>query len=350
MHEHERGGATTTLSITIKDIAELAGVSRGTVDRVIHNRSGVSQDNIDKINKIITEYHFKPNTIAKALASTQKKKSIGVILNCIDNPFFDDVLSGLSEAESFIRNYGATIHLIKLRGYNVEEQVSAINKLGNEAIDGLIITPINDLRVIAAIDELNIPVVTCNMDAEIKHKIEYVGCNYITSGKIAASALVMHAFGKKINVGIVHGSKNIKGHLERYTAFKEIVSQCDNINIIDYFYAYDDNLTAYEKTQNMINNNDIDFIYVVASGIDGVMQSIIESNKTIYAITNDVLPITKKCLENGIIKATIFQHPYKQGYNSLIAMVNYLYEGATASSNLKINSELITKYNIPDYI
>ena len=52
------------IGITIKEIAALAGVSRGTVDRVLHNRPGVSQENIDKVNKIIKEYDFKPNFIA----------------------------------------------------------------------------------------------------------------------------------------------------------------------------------------------------------------------------------------------------------------------------------------------
>ncbi len=338
------------MSITIKEIAAMAGVSRGTVDRVIHNRSGVSRENIDKINKIISEYGFKPNSLAKALATKQKSKKICVILNCIGNCFFDDVLNGIEAAEKELSYYGTNIILKKLKGYNCSEQIEAINYMMNESVDGLIISPINDSNVIKKIEELNVPVVTCNMDADIKNKIDYVGCNYTTSGKIAASALVMHAFGRKINVGIVHGSKNIKGHIERYEAFKNVASQCENINIIDYFYTEDDNATAYEKTNEMINNNDIDFIYVVASGIDGVMQAIDESYKKIYAITNDVLPITIEYLKKDIIKATVYQHPFKQGYNSVTTLVNYIYRGNVNNRNLKINSELITKYNIPDYI
>ncbi|MDO4301200.1 MAG: LacI family DNA-binding transcriptional regulator [Clostridia bacterium] len=338
------------MSITIKEIAEMAGVSRGTVDRVIHSRPGVSQKNIDKVNKIINEYGFKPNSLAKALATKQKSKKIGVILNCIGNCFFDDVLDGIAAAEKELSYYGTTIIQNKLKGYSAYEQIEAINNMMEEAVDGLIISPLNDSSVIKKIEELNVPVVTCNMDADIKNKIDYVGCNYTTSGKIAASALVMHAFGKKINVGIVHGSKNIKGHIERYEAFKNVASQCENINIIDYFYTEDNSTTAYEKTNEMINNNDIDFIYVVASGIDGVMQAIDEADKKIYAITNDVLPVTVEYLKKDIIKATVYQHPFKQGYNSVTTLINYIYRGNVNNCNLKINSELITKYNIPDYI
>ena len=62
-------GAVTIISITIKEIAAMAVVSRGTVDRVIHSIPGVSQENIDKVNKIINEYGFKPNSLVKALAT-----------------------------------------------------------------------------------------------------------------------------------------------------------------------------------------------------------------------------------------------------------------------------------------
>lgn len=335
------------IGITIKEIAALAGVSRGTVDRVLHNRPGVSQENIDKVNKIIKEYDFKPNFIAKALAVKQKNKKIGIVLNCVGNSFFDDVLEGIYAAEKELSNFGTEIELIKLKGYVPDEQIRAIDDLVKKNIDGLIISPINDKNVKNKLENLDVPVITCNMDIDIKNKVDYVGCDYNISGKIAGAVLNMYAFGKKLNVGIVHGSKNIKGHIERYEAFKEVAGQCENVNIIDHFYTEDDSATAYEKTAEMLKQNDIDFIYVVASGIEGVMDAISKSDKEIYAITNDVLPVTVKYLKDDIIKATIYQHPFKQGYNAVSEMVNYICGGNINSSNYEINLEIITKYNIP---
>ena len=335
------------IGITIKEIAALAGVSRGTVDRVLHNRPGVSQENIDKVNKIIKEYDFKPNFIAKALAVKQKNKKIGIILNCIGNSFFDDVLEGIYTAEKELTNFGTETELIKLKGYVPEQQIEAIDNLMKKNIDGLIISPISDDSIKNKLESLDIPVITCNMDIDIKNKVDYVGCDYNISGKIAGAVLNMFAFGKKLNVGIVHGSKNIKGHIERYEAFKEVAGKCKNVNIIDYFYTEDNSATAYEKTVKMLEQNDIDFIYVVASGIEGVMEAISKSGKEIYAITNDVLPVTVKYLENNTIKATIYQYPFKQGYNAVTEMVNYICGGNMNSSNYEINLEIITKYNIP---
>ena len=61
---------------TIKDIATLAGVSKGTVDRVLHNRGKVSEEALDKVNKILKEIDFQPNPIARNLKNNKMSKEI----------------------------------------------------------------------------------------------------------------------------------------------------------------------------------------------------------------------------------------------------------------------------------
>ena len=57
-----------TEKIRIKDIAERAGVSVGTVDRVIHKRPNVSVDALQKVEKALKEMNYQPNVYASALA------------------------------------------------------------------------------------------------------------------------------------------------------------------------------------------------------------------------------------------------------------------------------------------
>ena len=59
--------------IRIKDIARLANVSTGTVDRVLHNRGEVSAKSREKVEKVLKEINYQPNIYASALAS---KKSV----------------------------------------------------------------------------------------------------------------------------------------------------------------------------------------------------------------------------------------------------------------------------------
>ncbi len=82
---------------TIKDIADLAGVSRGTVDRVLNNRGAVNPKTAEKIMEIVQALNYRPNRAGLALAAQKKKYKIGVILFSEHNPFFDEVMTGCAE-------------------------------------------------------------------------------------------------------------------------------------------------------------------------------------------------------------------------------------------------------------
>ena len=65
--------------ITIKDIAERAGVSSGTVDRVLHNRPNVSKKALAKVKAALAELNYEPNAYASALASNRRYEFICLI-------------------------------------------------------------------------------------------------------------------------------------------------------------------------------------------------------------------------------------------------------------------------------
>ena len=73
---------------TIKEIAALAGVSRGTVDRVLNDRGAVNPETAEKIRKIAKELDYKPNRAGLVLAAQKKRLKLGVILFSTGNPFF----------------------------------------------------------------------------------------------------------------------------------------------------------------------------------------------------------------------------------------------------------------------
>ena len=65
--------------VTINDVAKAAGVSKGTVDRVLHNRGEVSRKSKEKVLKVIEELGFRPNLYASLLAS-QKERLIQCVI------------------------------------------------------------------------------------------------------------------------------------------------------------------------------------------------------------------------------------------------------------------------------
>ena len=83
--------------MTITEIAKLAGTSRGTVDRVINGRGKVNKELEARIKEIIRENEYEVNGSARALSMSQKKYSVGIVINSVGNPFFARVKQGISE-------------------------------------------------------------------------------------------------------------------------------------------------------------------------------------------------------------------------------------------------------------
>ena len=81
---------------TIKQIAEMAGVSRGTVDRVLNNRGSVNANTAARVREIAEKLNYKPNKAGLMLAAQKKNLKIGVILFPDSNPFFSEVLEGVN--------------------------------------------------------------------------------------------------------------------------------------------------------------------------------------------------------------------------------------------------------------
>ena len=86
------------MPVTVKQIAELAGVSRGTVDRALNGRGNVRPEIEKKILAIAQEMGYTPNRAGKALAYQRKNLSFGMIANAEGNEFFDEVLRGARTA------------------------------------------------------------------------------------------------------------------------------------------------------------------------------------------------------------------------------------------------------------
>ncbi|MBR5944105.1 MAG: LacI family DNA-binding transcriptional regulator, partial [Lachnospiraceae bacterium] len=198
---------------TIKEIARLAEVSRGTVDRVLNNREGVSEETAERVRNIAKQLGYTPNKVGMALAAQKKKFLIGIIVFSKKNPFFDQVIEGVNEKADELSFYGCSV-IVKRVAYNTAAQLSAIWECLNEGVQGIIITPYNDTLVCERLNALiaeGIPVITLNSDAENVNRIAYVGSDYYNSG-VAAGALMKLVTHDKVNLGIVLGDKNILCH------------------------------------------------------------------------------------------------------------------------------------------
>ena len=84
------------MAVTLQQIAEAAGVSRGTVDRALNNRGRIRPEVEERIKRIAREMGYQPSRAGRALAMAKRKIRIGVILQYMETPFMQQVLKGVS--------------------------------------------------------------------------------------------------------------------------------------------------------------------------------------------------------------------------------------------------------------
>ncbi|MFD0676674.1 MULTISPECIES: LacI family DNA-binding transcriptional regulator [unclassified Paenibacillus] len=157
------------MSVTIKEIAELCGVSHGTVDRALNDRPGISHKTKEKILKIATDLNYKPDFLARSLAKGTTK-TIGLVLFDLYNRSFSQLTNSI-ETESRHREYFVNL-LLTDKSFHTEKQ--AIEHLVNRKVDGIILFPINQgMDFEQYLEQFNIPIITiCN---KLSDKWSYIG-------------------------------------------------------------------------------------------------------------------------------------------------------------------------------
>jgi LacI family transcriptional regulator len=113
----------------MKDIAQLAGVSRGTVDRVLNNRGSVNADTEKRIRDIAKTLKYSPNFAGKTLAVRKKKLKFGYILFGTEdsNSFFVDVVYGIKSRATELLEFGVTVEIRYVHIHYPEQQAKTID-------------------------------------------------------------------------------------------------------------------------------------------------------------------------------------------------------------------------------
>lgn len=322
------------MAITIKKIAEICNISRGTVDRVLNNRGKVKPETEVFIRKIAEQMGYEPNPAGKALAAKKKKLVIGVLLVSEGNPFFDEVIRGIRATGIEYVAYGVRVSIKTMCGYDVKRQCELMDEMKSE-VNALIINPISDIRVCNKINELvdhGIFVVTVNTDIANSKRACFVGSDYTNGGETACGimGLLMKGHAK---VGVVTGSFKVSGHNQRIAGFKKIMKKkYPGFQLLEIVESEDDDIRAFEVTTKLLQKYEqMDAVFIVAGGVYGVCRALIgqERDQKITVVSFDSAPTTVEMMERHVVDVTIYQHPYTQGREAMQVVFAYLVNGAT---------------------
>jgi len=321
---------------TIKEIAALAGVSRGTVDRVLNNRGSVNAETEKKIKEIAERLNYQPNKAGIMLAAQKKNFKIGIILFSDSTLFFREIMDGIQAKEAELPGYNLSLES-RMVPFEEAAQLRAIDDLLTTDIHALIIAPYNSPAISKKIDELidsNIPVVTVNTDIESR-RIAFVGCNFYDSG-VTAAGLVGRMTHGDVHIGIITGSSHVLCHTDRIDGFSSRIKEAyPNLSIVTIVENHDDDIESYKQVSSILTNHpEINCLYFTAGGVAGGCKAVEEHiakhpdcNLPVFAYDN--ISTTIEYVKKGIITAIICQQQFTQGYQAFDIITKYLFENTS---------------------
>lgn len=344
----------------VKEIARRANVSTATVDRVIHNRTGVSAKTKDRINAIIQELNYQPNVLAQRLALASRGiVRLAVLLPEIseETEYWKAPLDGVNNAEAEIKQYR-----VQIERYFFDQNVQAsfteqVEKIMEAEPDGILVSPTfeeESKTLLAFCKKKEIPCVLINSDVSGHERLSYIGPELFHSGYL--SAQLVH-FCRKDNQKVMIA--NIAREIDRNWAilrkdegfrayFRENLSED---LVVPFNCVETDYMSVAAKLATLFDTEpSIGAIYVTNSRVRLVARWLEEAGlKHILLIGYDFLNDNIDYLEKGIIDFLICEKPQEQGYRGIMALFQHLVFSAPVEENYLMPIDIITRTNYKFY-
>ena len=346
--------------IRIKDIAVLAGVSEGTVDRVLHDRGDVSAKSLEAVKKVLDEINYSPNLLARSLASKKQYWFVCLFPVFQQGEYWERVDKGFDLAAQDFLHYNVHIEKQYYNQYDPQSFVNESNNILQNNPDAVFISPIfrnETLDFITELTKRHIPFSFIDSMIEETEFLTYYGQNSFKSGYIAAK-LLLNSLDEGSQVLVIRNRR--KGSvsnqtLSRNKGFMHYIQDNKLDNKLELIHVEFDN---NDETSNRIALNQaflthsnikaaITFnsrVYCLAMHLDALNQT------KVRLIGYDLLDQNVVYLQQGIINCLIAQRPDKQAYFTVRDMCRELIFRQGIKKINYVPIDLLMKENIEDYI
>jgi simple sugar transport system substrate-binding protein len=274
--------------------------------------------------------------IADKLASGQKL-NFKLVNYDITAAFFVPTSKGVADAATKL---GVKAEMIGPTNGSSSEQAAMIESLITSGVDGLAIISADPGTLTPLINkamDAGIPVVTTNIDAPASHRIAFYGQNLVESGQVAGREFLKYfranhpkQAGTAYNVALFGSDPSFSYVTDRHNGFKQVVQPEGDINFVGPFATTFDNTKAYAAVETTYRAHpDLAGTYF-ADGLVVAGGTYIDRHQLNGKVTNvgfNFEPGTGDLMKKNAIQASIGQYPYKQGYDPMQALYNFLKNG-----------------------
>lgn len=345
--------------IRIKDIAERAGVSVGTVDRVLHKRPNVSKSALEKVEKALKEMDYKPNMYASALAYNKSYTFYCIIPKHESEAYWEEVEEGVIAACELRRDFRISQKMMYYNRFSAETFSKVTNECLKQNPDGVIIVPSKldvTRKFTDQLHEQGIPFILLDSYMPDLKPLSFFGQDSFSSGYFAARMLMMlapHETEIMLMKQMRNGNVASKQQENRETGFRhymhdhfpDVVINEVNLSLDEKRENYDGILDKFFSTHPQTHH-----CIAFNSKAHIVGEYLLRSNRrNIQIMGYDMVPKNVECVRQGSISFLIAQHGYMQGYSCIETLFNAIVLKKEVDPVNYMPIELLTKENINFY-
>lgn len=341
--------------LTIKDIAQLAGVSKGTVDRVLHKRGKVSEDALLKVNAVLSEINYEPNFMARSL----KNNKVYHICVSLPDPSLDSYwlpcVKGIEDVVQKFKAYNLQIKIFYFDPESTESFISCNESILKMAPDAVMLVPLfykETLNVVEKYNDLGIIVSTFNNQIHSPIIKSFVGQDLFMSGRVAAKLLdLLHKKGSLVIIHIDESYENASHMQEKELGFRAYFSEKVNSNYTIQTLKLHNPTIEKDFKDFLVLNPNLDGIFVTTSKSYHIAKIASEEHASkIGIIGYDLVAENSAFLNQGAIDFLIHQNPKRQAYLGGMGLAEFFIFGKEIPNTTLLPIDIINSENINSYL
>lgn len=338
--------------IGVRELAKLANVSLGTVDRALNNRSGIRPQTREHVLKVAQQYGYSPNLSARALSFGRSSLRVGLCIPREIHYFYDQLRAGfMDEArrhphiglETFYRPVKTLQSSLKL----------AVRELIVSKIDALVLTPGLARQAAPLIAELehqhNVRVVCVASDDSQSARSSAVCVDPVVNGSVAAE-LMSKLTPAKAKVAVLTGTFDTEDHAAKVRAFcTRFPVECRDGRIVETIEGFEDETAIHQKTVRLLRSHaDLAGIYISTVNCMPVCQAVEAAGMSgrLRIISTDIFPEVTPFFIRNTLSAAIYQNPFRQGQLALQLIVDHFVTSKPFPLSFHLNPVIALRSNL----
>jgi LacI family transcriptional regulator len=338
--------------MTVHEIAALAGISIGTVDRVLHKRGRVSTATRAKVEAIIEQYQFTPNPFARRLKRNRPYRFCALIpRRDQDANYWGQIIAGIERAAGEINPLGVETQIVEFDRYDPAAFERASVAVNAGKFDGLLFAPIMQKRTRPFVEKIcveKIPLVFVDADMPGTEPLCVIGQDSFSGGYLAGRLFHLFAGMVSIPVAVLDAHGDDYNITRRRDGFLSYAEENGFPVIVREYSDYDGGDISVEKIVRFLEeHHNLSGIFITNCMAHRVAEAAEQQrkNKPFVLVGYDLIPSNRVLLLQGRINAIISQRPEEQGREALLTLFRSVVLEQTVESKREIPLDVYIKEN-----